>query len=80
MATAAMVCGICSVVCLGPLPAIIAIVLGAVALSQIKKDPQRIGGRQFAWVGIVTGSVSIVLFGGIMIFYIIAIAITASGR
>lgn len=78
LATASMVCGISSTVCLGPVPAIVAIILGSVALSQIKKEPERIGGKQFAWIGIATGSLTVVLYGGIIIFYIVMIAIAAS--
>ena len=54
----AMIIGIVSItvgwLCLGPVPAIVALVLGGVALSQIKKTPERGGGKQAAWVGIIT--------------------------
>ena len=74
---AAMIIGIISItigwLCLGPVPAILAIILGGVALSQIKKNPDRIGGRQAAWVGIVTGSITVVISDIFMIIYIIAI-------
>jgi len=59
MAVWAMVLGILSVICcclLGP----VAIILGAVALSQIKARPE-LTGRGFAITGIVLGSVSILL-------------------
>ncbi len=70
LATASMIVGILSMACLGPIPAIVAIVLGAVALSQIKKNPGRVGGRHSAIVGIVTGSLGLVIYGGLIIFYI----------
>lgn len=74
IASAAMVLGIISVtigwLCFGPLPGIAAIILGAVALSQMKKTPDRVGGKQMAWIGIVTGGVTVLLYIGIMIFYI----------
>jgi hypothetical protein len=77
LATAAMVIGIISItigwLCLGPVPAIVAIILGGIALSQIKKNPERIGGKQAAWVGIVTGSVTVVIYAVFMIIYVIAI-------
>ena len=66
-----MILGIISVtvgwLCMGPLLAIAAIVLGAVALSQIKKTPDRVGGKQMAWTGVITGSVAVI---GIIIFYV----------
>src|SRR5229473_5015543 len=39
LATASMIVGIASMLCFGPVPAIVAIILGLVALSQGKKDP-----------------------------------------
>jgi hypothetical protein len=80
LATASMIVGIASMACLGPIPAIIAIILGGVALSQIKKNPGRIGGRQSAIVGIVTGSLGLVIYGGIMIAYIAIMILGASAR
>lgn len=66
-----MILGIISVtvgwLCMGPLLAIAAIVIGAVALSQIKKTPERVGGSQMAWTGVITGSLALV---GIIIFYV----------
>ena len=74
LATASMILGIISItvgwLCFGPLLAIAAIVLGAVALSQIKKTPERVGGRQMAWTGVITGSLAVL---GIIIFYIFVI-------
>ena len=76
LATASMVLGILSVtvgwLCMGPMFAIAAIVLGAVSLSQIKKTPERVGGKQMAWIGVVTGSLAVV---GIIIFYIFVIIV-----
>jgi hypothetical protein len=58
--------------CFGPIPAIAAIILGSVSLSQIKKDPERVTGKGFAMTGIITGSVALVLFGVVMLIYIFA--------
>jgi uncharacterized protein DUF4190 len=84
LATASMVLGIISITvgwfCLGPIPAIVAIVLGLVALSQMKKNPDQYGGQPFAWTGIITGGVMLLIYGGIMIFYVIMIAIAASNK
>lgn len=68
---ASMILGIISItigwLCFGPLLAIAAIVTGAIALSQIKKTPERVGGKQMALIGVVTGSLAVL---GIMIFYV----------
>jgi len=70
-AIASMVCGIVSLVicCLwfvsGPL-AIVAVVLGHVAISKAKKDPARFGGKGMARAGLITGYLG--LLGSIMIF------------
>jgi hypothetical protein len=71
-----MVIGIISItvgwLCFGPVPAIVAIILGGVALSQIKKNPERVGGKQAAWVGILTGSATVVIYAIFLILYVIA--------
>lgn len=71
-----MVIGIISVtvgwLCLGPIPGIVAIILGAVALSQINKNPERVGGKQFAWTGVITGSITVVIYAIFLIIYIVA--------
>lgn len=72
-----MILGIISVtvgwLCFGPIPGIASIILGAVALSQIKKTPDRVTGKQMAWAGIITGSVTVLLYVGVMIFYIFVV-------
>jgi hypothetical protein len=84
LSVAAMVLGIVSVtvgwICFGPKPGIAAIILGAVALSQIKKNPERVTGRQFAWVGVITGSLTLVIYAGVMVVYIIIAIVTANQR
>jgi hypothetical protein len=84
LTTASMVLGIISVTvgwfCVGPVPAIIAIILGFVALSQMKKYPDRVGGQPLAWIGIVSGGLMLLIYGGIMIFYIAIVAIGAANH
>jgi hypothetical protein len=58
--------------CLGPLPGIAALVLGLVALSQIKNAPDRNGGKPFAIIGIATGGLSMLIFAGWLLLVIIA--------
>ena len=76
-----MILGIISVtvgwLCMGPIPGVAAIILGAVALSQIKKAPDRVGGKQMAWIGVVTGGLTVLIYAGLMIFYIV-VAIAAN--
>ncbi|HXT62264.1 MAG TPA: DUF4190 domain-containing protein [Pyrinomonadaceae bacterium] len=77
LATAAMILGIISVtvgwLCMGPIPGIAAIIMGAIALSQIKKTPDNVSGKPMAMVGLITGSVTVLIYAGIMIFYIVAL-------
>jgi len=84
LATASMVLGIISVtvgwMCFGPIPAVIAIILGLVALSQIRKNPDRFGGQPLAWTGVITGGITVLVYGVIMIFYLIMIAIAAANH
>lgn len=58
MAIAAMVCGICGFACL--VPGLVGIILGIVALPQIKRSGQ--SGRGMAIAGIVVGALWIVGF------------------
>ena len=65
MAIASMVCGICSLVLFfffGIVLAIVAVVLGHIHLSNIKKDPQHYSGHGMAVAGLATGYVGIGFF------------------
>ena len=65
LAMASMITGIVGLVaggCLGPLPGIAALIMGLVALSQIKREPDKYGGKPFAIAGVVIGSVSLVFY------------------
>ena len=76
MATASMIIGIASIACLGPIPGIVAIVLGAMTLSQIKKNPDTVAGKQQAMTGIITGSLAILIYGvGFIIYILFMIAV-----
>lgn len=72
-----MVVGIISVtigwLCLGPIPGIAAIIMGAIALSQIKKTPERVGGKPMALIGVITGSITVLIYAGILVLYLVAI-------
>ena len=75
LSTAAMVLGIISAtvgwLCFGPLPGIAAIILGAVALSQIRKNPEHVAGKQAAWIGIIAGGLTVVIYAGLIVVYIV---------
>ena len=79
LATAAMVLGIIGVtvgwLCFGPVPGIASIIMGAVALSQMKKTPELVAGKQMAWIGVVTGGVTVLLYLGILVFYVVLIVV-----
>lgn len=76
LAIASMILGIISItvgwMCFGPIPAIAAIVLGGVSLSQIKKNPDRVTGRPLALTGVITGSLALVMFAVVMVIYVFA--------
>ncbi|MGD9561176.1 MAG: DUF4190 domain-containing protein [Pyrinomonadaceae bacterium] len=48
-----------------------ALIVGFIALSQIKKDPARYSGRGFALGGIITAAVFIVAYLGLILFYLL---------
>jgi hypothetical protein len=82
LATAAMIVGIVGVtvgwLCLGPIPGIAAIIMGAIALSQIKKMPNRFGGKSMALVGVITGSVTVLIYAGLLLFYLVLFLMAAA--
>ena len=79
LALASMITGIAGVLlasCFGPVPGIVALVLGLVALSQIKKSPEKFGGKGMAIAGIVIGSLTVVFYVLLIIGWIIAAALS----
>lgn len=74
LAIAAMLTGILGLVfgCFGPLPGVAAVVLGWLALSQIKRSPQTVGGKPLAIIGLVTGGLTIVFYGLFILWMIAA--------
>ena len=67
LSTASLALGIISIpatcVCVGPLLAIVAIILGGVAAARAKRQPESEGGMGRAVGGIVTGAITLVLTG-----------------
>ena len=76
LAIASMIVGILGLffglACFVPVIGIVALILGIVALTQINKTPQYVGGKPFAIVGVVTGGLSLLVFVGMMLFLILA--------
>ena len=70
-----MVAGLLGLVlgaCFGPIPGIIGLVLGLIALQQIKKSPETTGGKPLAIIGIVTGSLSIAFYLLLLLWFALA--------
>jgi Domain of unknown function (DUF4190) len=76
LAIASMITGVLGLLvgCFGPLPGIAALILGMVALSQMKKSPNTTAGKPLAIIGIVTGSLSILFYVVLFIWFILALA------
>ena len=75
LALASMITGLLGLVfgwCFGPLPGITAVILGGLALSQIKKSPETTGGKPLAIIGIVTGSLEIAFYGFLLLWWLLA--------
>jgi uncharacterized protein DUF4190 len=78
LALASMITGICGLVlsfCFGPIPGIVALVLGIIALTQIKKSPEKFGGKPFAIAGVIIGGVSVAFYALMFIWFIIISAL-----
>jgi hypothetical protein len=79
LAMASMITGLSGILlswCFGPVPGIAALVLGLVALSQIKKSPEKYTGKGMAITGVVIGSLTIVFYILLIIFWILAGALS----
>jgi hypothetical protein len=75
LALASMLTGILGLVlgCLGPLPGVAAVVLGWLALSQLKRTPETgSSGKTMAIIGIVSGALTIAFYGLFLLWMIAA--------
>lgn len=76
LALASMILGIAGIVlgsCFGPLPGIAALIMGLVALSQIKKTPDKVGGKPFATAGVIIGGISTVFWMLMLLWFIVSL-------
>jgi hypothetical protein len=75
LAAASLILGIIGItfgwVCGGPFFALFAVVLGIVALFQIKKDPIHHGGKPMALIGLILGAIVLVIYLVIMAIWMI---------
>jgi hypothetical protein len=62
-------------ICGGPIFALIAVVLGVVALSLIKKNPQQYTGKPIALAGLITGGIALLINLAIIAFWIVMLII-----
>jgi hypothetical protein len=62
--------------CMGPVPGIVALVLGLVALSQIKKSPEKFGGKPYATAGVIIGAVSVMFYVVILLWIVLSAALS----
>ena len=79
LAIASMVVGIAGVLvagCFGPLPGMVALVLGIVALTQIKKSPDKYGGKPFAVAGVIIGALTVAFYALLILWFVLASALS----
>jgi hypothetical protein len=75
LALASMITGIGGLLlvgCFGPFPGMVALALGLVAKSQIKKSPEKYAGKGFATAGVITGSISVAFYIILLLFWLLA--------
>jgi hypothetical protein len=76
LALASMITAIAGIVfgmwCFGPLPGIAALIMGLLALSQIKKTPEKVGGKPFAMAGVIIGGITLLFYLVLFLWFILA--------
>ncbi|HKR59662.1 MAG TPA: DUF4190 domain-containing protein [Pyrinomonadaceae bacterium] len=81
LAAASLILGILSItigwLCGGPFLALFAVVLGIVALMQIRKSPLHHGGKPMALIGLILGGIVLVIYVVIMAIWLIMLMVGA---
>jgi uncharacterized protein DUF4190 len=84
IAVVSLIFGLISVtfgwICGGPIFGLIAVVLGAVALTQIKRNPQQHSGKPLALVGLITGGIALLVNLAIIALWIGVMIIGAASN
>ncbi len=79
LALASMITSIVGIVfglwCFGPLPGIAAVVMGLVALSQIKKTPDKVTGKPYAVAGVIIGSLNVLFYLVMLILFFVSLSL-----
>ncbi len=65
-------------ICGGPFFALLALILGIVALMQIKKDPLRFGGKPMAVIGVILGALVLAIYLVFMAIWAIMMIVGAA--
>ncbi len=77
LALASMITAIAGIVfgmwCFGPLPGIAAVIMGLIALSQIKKTPEKVSGKPFAVAGVIIGGITITFYLVLFLWFLLAL-------
>ena len=60
--------------CFGPLPGIAAVTMGLLALSQIKKTPDKVTGRPYAVAGIIIGGINIAFYLLVFLWFVLSLS------
>jgi len=84
LAVASLIFGIISItfgwICGGPVLGLLAVVLGAVALTQIKKNPQQHTGKPMALIGLITGGTALLINLVILAVWLVVLIIGAASN
>ena len=67
-------------ICGGPIFALLAVVLGVLALTQIKRNPQQHSGKPMALVGLITGGLTLLIYVGFLALWIVMMIIGAASN
>jgi Domain of unknown function (DUF4190) len=84
MAVASLIFGLLSItfgwICGGPIFGLLGVVLGAMALIQIKKNPLQHSGKPIAIVGLITGGIALLVYAAIIALWIVMMIIGAASN